>query len=202
MDTTLQNRIAKGLIRYENCIEETDEHYDELDPYGRYPPNGPYGLKHLLPYWIHLLEEGGADCEGFRAEYTRISLKLTALEEKRGRDYREQLRGALQHDVDHYPTLVSYFTCLEPFEIEIPHELAIRSAIEILLMELERDYDLEDLKKKVSVLDQVLKCKYERKVKQILKYYPEAEDPGFPDRFWWRHPLKLLEEKQATLNGS
>lgn len=195
MDTTLKNRIAKGLIRYESSIEETDEHYDELDTYGRYPPDAPYGLKHLLPYWIHLLEEGGVDGEDFRAEYTRITQKLTALEEKRGRDYREQLRVALQRDVDHYPTLLTYFTSQEPLELEIPHKLSIRSSIEILLMELERDYDLEDLKMKVSVLDQVLKCKYRSNVKIIQKYYPEAEDPGFPDRFWWRHPSKIRDEQ-------
>ncbi len=202
MDDALKDRIAKGLIRYENSIEETDEHYDELDSYGRYPPDAPYGLKHLLPYWIHLLEEGGVDCRGFQAEYARITQKLATLEEKRGRDYREKLRGALQRDVDRYPTLVSYFAYQEPFELEIPHELSVRSAIEILLMELERDYDLEDLKKKVSVLDQVLRCKYRRKAKLVLEYYPEAEDPGFPDRFWWRHPLKILEEWQAMRTGS
>lgn len=202
MDDTLKDRIVRGLIRYESSIEETDEHYDELDSYGRYPPDAPYGLKHLLPYWIHLLEEGGVDCENFRTEYARITRKLAAMEEKRGRDYREQLRRTLQRDVDHYPTLVSYFTYQEPFELELPHELSIRSAIEILLMELERDYDLEDLKQKVFVLDQVLRCKYLSKVKRIIEYCPEAEDPGFPDRFWWRHPLKILEERQAMLTGS
>lgn len=202
MDNTLKDRITKGLIRYESSIEETDEHYDELDSYGRYPPDAPYGLKHLLPYWIHLLEEDGVDCENFRTEHARITQKLADLEEKRGRDYREQLRGALQRDVDHYPKLVSYFTYQEPFELELPHELSIRSAIEILLIELERDYDLEDLKQKISLLDQVLRCKYLSAVKKVLEYYPEAEDPGFPDRFWWRHPLKILKERQAMLTGS
>ncbi|MCK9342799.1 MAG: hypothetical protein M0P33_02690 [Massilibacteroides sp.] len=202
MDDKLKEQVTKDLIRYEKTVEETDGHYDELEPYGRYPPDAPYGPKHLLPFRIGLLEAKGADCTAFRAEYERITRNLTALEERRGREYRTRLFETLRRDVDHYPVMISYFTYLEPFELEIPQQLAIRSAIEILSTELERDFDLADLKTKVAVLDEVFRCKYLWKVKKILEYYPEAETLHFPDRFWWRHPSKILEERQAMLAGS
>ncbi len=206
MDEKLKRQVIEGLSRYENSIKEIDEHYDELKLYGRYSPVAPYGSKHLLPFWIHLLEEEGIECEGFRAEYTRISWKLTALEEKWGRDYRDKLFAALKRDIDHYPTVICYFAySVMSLELEIPNDLSFRSEIEILLMELERDFDLTEIKTMVASLDEVLKCIYMREIKEIVKifdYYSKTEDRSYPDRFWWQHPLKILEEKQAMLTGS
>lgn len=201
MDKKLLNRITKGLINYEKSIEETDEYYDELKRFGRYPVGAPYGLKHFIPFWIHLLEEEGFNCEGFQKEYERITKKLTALEQKRGWDYREKLFSDLEDDIGCYPGVIDSFADLEPFELEIPNSLSTRTSIEIYLMELERDYDLIDIKRKVSILDEALKCIYIREVNKVLKYYPEVEDLYLPDRFWWEHPSKMLKEKQAMLNN-
>lgn len=201
MDKKLKEQIIDGLSRYEKSIEEIDEHYDELKPNGRYSPAAPYRSKHLLPFWIHLLDEEGVECEAFRAEYARISRKLTALEEKRGRDYREKLLQVLQREVDStYPTMICFFADLEPLQLEILNDLLLRDSIEILLMELERDFDLTETKTKVSILDEVLKCTYIREIKEIIKisdYYGKTEDRSYPDEFWWRYPLKMLQEKQA-----
>lgn len=138
VDNKLLNRVIKGLLSYEKSIEETDEHYDELKRLGRYPVDAPYGLKHCLPFWMQLLEEEGVDCERFRAEYERITRKLTALEEKKGQDYREKLFSLLNDEVYYYPVTIRYFADQEPFELEIPNDFATRSSLEILLIELER----------------------------------------------------------------
>jgi hypothetical protein len=203
MDKKLLNRVTKGLLNYEKRIEETDEHYDELGGrYARYSAGAPYMYKHLLLFWIHLLEEDGVNCEGFRKEYARITRKLEALERKRGWDYRKKLLNRLKDDVDFYPVMLHSFAELEPYELEIPNDLLTRSAIEIYLTELERDYDLTDLKRKVSILDEILKSKYMENIEEILETYFDAEDPYAPENFWWDHPLKLLKEKQAMQKNS
>jgi len=203
MDEKLIDKIKRGLIYYEKRIEETDEHYDELGGrYARYSAGAPYFYKHLLPFWIHLLGGEGVDCEGFRNEYARITRKLEALERKIGRDYRERLLDKLKDDVDFYPVVIYNFGELEPYELEIPNDLLTRTAIEILLMELERDYDLTDIKQKVSTLDEALKSKYMQNIEEILETYFDAEDPYSPDSFWWNHPLKLLKEKQTMQSNS
>lgn len=206
MDENLRKSLEKDLptelFNYEKSIEETDEHYDELAAYGRYSADAPYGLKYLLPFWINLLEGEGADCEVFRTEYNRITRKLTLLEQKRGRDYREKLFSDLKQFVGGYPGIVDGFADLEPLLYEVLQDLALRSSIEILIMELERDYDLTEIKTKVSDLDEPFKRKYIQEIDEVLEYCPEAESPLFPESFWWRHPLKLLKEKQAMQNNS
>ncbi|WP_342679198.1 hypothetical protein [Methanofollis sp. UBA420] len=202
MDERLLSRITKGLLTYEKSIEETDEHYDELKRLGRYPADAPYGLKHLLPFWIQMLEEGGVDSAGFCVEYERITRKLEALERKRGRDYREKLFSLLKDEVFYYPATIRYFVDQEPFELEIPNDFATRSSLEILLMELERDHDLTEIKKEVAHLDEEFKSKYLQHIDEILECCADAVDPYTPESFWWEHPLKLLKEKQAMQNNS
>lgn len=168
---------------------------------GRYTTDAPYPYKHLLPFWLRLLEEEGFVCEGLRQGYERITRKLAVLEQKRGRDYREKLFSLLKDEVNYYPATIRYFSDQEPFELEIPNDLLTRSGIEILLMELERGFNLTEIKREVSTLDEEFKSKYVQNIKEILEHYPEAEDPYAPESFWWRHPLKLLKEKQAMQNN-
>jgi len=199
----LIERITRSLAHYERYIEETDEHYDELGGrYDRYSAGAPYGLKYLLPFWIDLLEGEGVDCKGFRRNYERITRKLKALERKRGREYREKLLERLKDDVDFYPVMLYSFGELEPYELEIPNDLATREAIEIYMRELENDYDLSEIKAKVSTLDEELKRKYLQNIEEILESYFDADNPYSPESFWWDHPLKLLKEKQAMQNSS
>lgn len=193
----LRKQLPKFLLDYEKKIEETDEHYDELAAYSRYSTAAPYGLKYLILFLIQSLEEAGVKCEGFREEYERITGKLAALEQKRGSDYREKLFSDLKHHVGCYPDLIDGFAELEPLLYEILQDLAIRSSIEILLMELERDYDLTDMKREVSLLDKAFKSKYMQKIEEVIECCPEAEDPYSPNCFWWDHPFNLLKEKQA-----
>ncbi|WP_214041247.1 hypothetical protein [Methanoculleus sp.] len=197
MDEKLLDKATNGLLRYEEKIEETDVHYDELKRLGGHTPDAPYRLKHLLPFWIHLLEEEGVDCEGLRQEYEKVTRKLAALEQKRGKDYREKLFSLLKDEVYYYPATIRYFADMDPLELEIPNDLLTRTDIEILLMELDRDFDLTEIKKEVALLDEEFKSRYLLHMDEILEHYPEAEDPYAPESFWWRHPLKLLREKQA-----
>jgi len=201
VDRKLLDRVTKGLLGYEKSIEETDEHYDELKRLGRYIADAPYGLKHILPLWIHLLEEEGVNCEGLRQEYERITQRLEALEQKRGQDYREKLFTLLKDEVYCYPATIRYFADQEPFELEIPNDFATRSSLEILLMELERDHDLTEIKKEVSLLDEEFKSKYLQHIDEVIECCSDAVDPYLPDRFWWEHPHKLLKEKQAMQNN-
>lgn len=202
MDERLFSRITKGLLTYEKSIEETDEHYNELKRLGRYSADAPYGLKHLLPFWIQLLEEEGVDCTGFRIKYERTTRKLAVLEEKRGKNYREKLFSLLKDEVFYYPVTIRYFAEQELSELEIPNDFATRSSLEILLMELERDHDLTEIKKEIDLLDKEFKSKYLQHIDEIIKCCADAVDPYTPESFWWEHPLKLLKEKQAMQNDS
>ncbi|WP_214021122.1 hypothetical protein [Methanoculleus sp.] len=200
VDKKLLDRVNKGLLNYEKSIEETDEHYDELKRLGRYTASAPYGYKHLLPFRIRLLEEDGVNCESLRQEYERITQKLAALEQKRGRDYREKLFSLLKDKVYYYPATIRYFADQEPFELEIPNDFATRSSLEILLIELERDHDLTEIKREVSLLDEEFKSKYLQHIDEVIECCADAVDPYAPDSFWWEHPLKLLKKKQAMQN--
>lgn len=202
MDERLFSRITKGLLTYEKSIEETDEHYNELKRLGRYSADAPYGLKHLLPFWIQLLEEEGVDCTGFRIKYERTTRKLAVLEEKRGKNYREKLFSLLKDEVFYYPVTIRYFAEQELSELEIPNDFATRSSLEILLMELERDHDLTEIKKEIDLLDKEFKSKYLQHIDEIIKCCADAVDPYTPESFWWEHPLKLLKEKQTMQNKS
>jgi hypothetical protein len=202
VDKKLLDRVTKGLFNYEKSIEETDEHYGELKRLGRYTADAPYGFKHLLPFRIWLLEEEGVDCDGFRAEYERITRKLAALEQKRGQDYREKLFSLLKEEVYYYPATIDGFADLDPLELEMPNDFATRSSLEVLLMELDRDFDLTEIKAKVSLLDEEFKSKYLQHIDEVIEYCSDAVDPYLPDRFWWEHPFKLLKEKQAMQNNS
>lgn len=198
MSEEIKKRVTDGLIRYEESLKETDEHYGELKIGGRYSPDAPLWLKLILPYWIRALEEGGIDCKEFRDEYARVTRELTDLEEKWGHDYREKLLRVLQREVNFlYPRRVCSFADLEPFELEIPHEISLRNSIETLLMELDGDFDLTEIKTNVAILDEAFRSKYLREVENVLKYFPEAEGLHYPDEFWWMHPLTMLREKQA-----
>ena len=194
MQKQLIDRIRKGLVNYEKRIRETDEHYDELERYGRYQPGAPYGLKFLIPYWISLIQEEENRKE-FQIKFDELTEKLHALEKKRGREFREKLLADLKRTVDQYPTIVCYFAYLEPLDLEVCNDLLTRGAIEILLIELKNDFNLDEIKKKVDILDEVLKCTYSREVENIIKYCPKAEDPLSPPNFWWDHPLKLIKDK-------
>jgi hypothetical protein len=200
MNKKLLDKLERALLKYERVIEQTDEHYDELDcegRYGGYHSLPPYNYKHTIPFLISLLKKEGVNCEQFQEEYERITKKLEELEKRRGRDLREKLYSGLKEDVIFYPVMIGSFAEVEPHELEIPNDLTTRGSIEIYLMELERDYDLTEIKEEVAYLDEELKCKYMDNIEEILETYFDADDPYSPESFWWDHPSKLLEEKWA-----
>jgi hypothetical protein len=66
-------------------------------------------------------------------------------------------------------------------------------------MELNKMSDCEEINKNVSSLDLGFKCIYTQEIEDIIKFGCNFEIPYYPDRFWWRHPSKILAEKQARM---
>ncbi|MDO9099053.1 MAG: hypothetical protein Q7U60_13155, partial [Candidatus Methanoperedens sp.] len=151
----------------------------------------PLGYKHKISFLIGYLEKKGVDISYIKNEYNRINKKLIAFEQKRGKTYRDKVYEELEYLVDTYYTTICSFLELDPIDMETENNLMRRDSVEILLKELQSDYNIHDMKVKVSALDEALKCQFERKIDYLLKECALIENPYYPENFWWRHPSKF-----------
>lgn len=201
MDKDIIKMLKNSLVMYEKYIEETDDNYDALKTLGRYSITHPYLSKYSMSSAIEIYEKKGIDLSEIKIEYERINKKLEAFEQKRG-DARNKLYEVLKYYVNTYYSTICFFLELDPIDLETENDMNGRDTLEILLMELDCDYDLHDLKIKVAALDEVLKCQFEQKIDTIMKECPSIEFEHSPDSFWWRHPSKILHEREESLKRS
>lgn len=97
----------------------------------------------------------------------------------------------MKYLIDTYYATICSFLELDPIDMETENDMMRRDDIEILIQELQSDYNLHDMKVKVSALDDALKCQFERNLETIMKECPDIEKTHYPENFWWRHPSKL-----------
>jgi hypothetical protein len=150
---------------------------------------------------IERYEAKGINLSEIRVQYEQINKRLEAFEQKRG-DARDKLFDELKHYVKAYPSTVCYFLELDPIDLEIGNDIAGRDTLEILMMELDHDFDLHDLKVLVSSLDKVLKCRFKLNIEMIMKECYFIEDETAPENFWWRHPSRIFLEVQKSREES
>ncbi len=197
MGEDLFNDIKGALEKYDKSVDEVDKHYDEVKILGRYDPATPYCGKYGVLSLIDFLEKEGVDVSDLRERFKKINEKLKKLEEKR-RDLRDKLYDELKFYVSSYSKIVGLFFEGEPVEDETYMDLLKRDILEVLLMELKSDHDVDCMEKIVSALDQTLELKFYGNIEAILSICPDIEVPFRPPNFWWRHPSKILKEKEQA----
>ncbi len=197
MVEVLAEKVKAWLKRLDESIEETDKHYDRLERGGKYDPGMPYMLKYEVWFALDYLKGKGVDVEASEQEYWRISGKLREFEDKRGQEYRVRLCAELLMDVDSYPSTDRLFE-LTPIDVEAWNDMDQRDHIEVLLMELGRDFDLKAIEKRIQTLDKSFRQKYKEKITDYQSHYASIERSFYPERFWWRHPSAVMAGKDAS----
>lgn len=191
MDKNRINDIKSSLKKYEEIIEETDRNFDRLEIHGQHCPSSPYLFKYGITLAIERYEKEGADLSEIKDEYEKINQKLVVFMQKRDKAYPNKVFDELKHYVDTYYATICFFLESDPVDMETENDLAGRDLIEILLKELDNEYDLHDLKIKVAALDEALKCQFKSNMGTIMNECPDIEKDCYPENFWWRHHSKL-----------
>jgi hypothetical protein len=191
MNNDLIERINDDLKRYEEVIEETDKNFDSLKILGRYAPCAPYLFKYNIIFLIMYTEKKGFDLSEIKKKYEKINKKLVSFEQKRGKTYRDKVYEELKYLVDTYYSTICHFLKSDPIDMETENDMMGRDDIEILIEEFNTDYNIKDMKVKISALDEVLKCKFKTDYELLMKECPNIEKPYYPESFWWRHPSKF-----------
>ena len=182
--------VRQALERYAAVIHETEAHLDALTVKGRYTARAPYCCKYLLGYLLAFHEAQGVVLASARTEYERLNRQLAALEGRGGSAFREQVFVELQFFVENYWRVVASATTLEPYSTEAENDLNERDALAILLLELERDHDLTEMRIQVDVLDEQHRSMYRDYGFRDAGIYAAIAADYYPEEFWWRHPKK------------
>jgi hypothetical protein len=199
MKYDLIDKMYVHIKRYEEAINETYNNYHSLKWLGRYDPIAPYINKYELLFMIRHLNEKKVNIAEIEKDYNELNEHLSHLEQDKGKDYRDKLYDELKFEIDIYSRAINTFFELDPICVETGNDLAGRDIIDILLIELKCDYDLVSLEERVSMLDDILKSKFEYYARRgslgrLLEECPDLEISYYPDSFWWRHPSKILQE--------
>ncbi|WP_094227744.1 hypothetical protein [Methanolobus psychrotolerans] len=197
MNEDIIDTLQNSLKLYKKDVEETDLNYESLKHLGKYSITHPYLSKHSMASAIERYEAKGINLSEIRVQYEEINKRLEAFEQKRG-NAREKLFEELKHYIKAYPSTVCYFLELDPIDLETGNDIAGRDILEILMMELDHDFDLHDMKIKVEALDNVLKCRFRLNIDLIMKECSFIEVETAPESFWWRHPSRIYLEVQKS----
>lgn len=178
---------------FEQAVENTIENKEQLAPTGLHKGRTPLVRRFEAANLLKYLEENDVEATKLVRRFESSDAKFDRFRSEQGDDYIDELYSELQYLVGKYPSLICHFMELEPIRLELTNHLDIRDALEVLLIELEGIVDIQEEQTRVDVLDEVLECKYDESLREILKLVeaektPTIELPYLPSRFWWRHP--------------
>jgi len=101
----------------------------------------------------------------------------------------ETLREQFDQYYEAYPRNVCRVFEFEPINNETPNTIDRRDTLQFLFDELAiTDAEIVE---GISVLDDVLRCKYEQNTDLIRDLH--LARPYFPDHYWWRHPEQVVD---------
>lgn len=154
MDNDQITYLRHRLERYEKSIKETDEHFDQLECFGRYRACSPFFEKSGIPLLIDALKSDGDVCDRFWQEFDRINEELTSFETRKGHAYQDLLYADLKSYVAAYHSALCCAD-ISLLSIECDHDLFKREEIQVLLAELQKDHDIREIKFLVLSLDEL-----------------------------------------------
>jgi hypothetical protein len=154
MDNDHINYIRHRLQRYEESIQETEDHFDQLESFGCYRACAPCYEKFGIPLLIDALKSDKSITGTLWEEYDRITGKLDEFATLKDQIYRDLLYTDLGNYVAAYHSTLCYAE-LNMITIESDHDHFNREAIRALLAELRGDYDITDIEKLIMTLDEL-----------------------------------------------
>jgi hypothetical protein len=152
MDEQPASYIRHRLVRFRETIRATKEHYSELSAFGRHYAGAPYYEKSGILVLLDEIRSDPGTREELCTEFRQVLRELEILEQELGREYRAQLRQDLHYYTDTYAAMVCH-EHLGSVRFETDYGLFRRDLITVLLHELERDFDLTDVKALIQTLD-------------------------------------------------
>jgi hypothetical protein len=152
MDNDQINYLRHRLERYEKSIQETDEHFDQLECFGRYRACSPFFEKSGISLLIDALKSECDECDIFWQEFDRINEELTSFETRKGHVYRDLLYADLKSYVAAYHSALCCAD-ISLLSIERDHDQFKREEIRVLLAELQKDHDTREIEIFVTSLD-------------------------------------------------
>jgi hypothetical protein len=153
MDTPATDYLRHCLQRYEQSIDDTARHSDELESFGRHPASAPYLERCICR---SLLESPGVDEAGtaaLRQEYLRITDRLSAFRRGQGQAYSDLLFSDLRQYLHAFHAAACY-AHLSGMSPETARALSRRALIAELCRELDGDYDLSVIRELLARLDE------------------------------------------------
>lgn len=201
MSESIITEIKKVLLTYEEGIEDNKRHYESLYLSGRYLPIKPYCAKKHLFDLFNALNEKTDEYRELKTEFDRITHKLEIFEGTKGRVFRDKLFSDLKKHIQSYQSYLDSFPLPdEPgFIMEFENLINCRDYIAILVFELRKDYNLQTIEQDIFKLDSCFKKHFSAIIDVVFKEIEFIEHPQDPDDVWWRHPSKILAEKQARM---
>ena len=199
MENNLKKVAKSNVELFSEAVIDLKEHIDEVEPTGKYTARHPLVLKYETEYSLYHLSSEGADITDLERQFEEANSVYQRFREEHGQDYLTMLQRELEHLISGYPSLICYFMELDPYEVELQHDLGVRDSIEFLFANLEEEMNLQEEKLKVETLDDVFQCEYKRHLNEILETVgideltSLIEKPYYPPEFWWRHPRRFEE---------
>jgi hypothetical protein len=172
MDTPLTEQIRLHLNRYEDSIDEIDQHFNQLA--GSMPgcASVPYLEKNRITHLLHTLGNDDSCFADLVREYGRITGKLGRLEQGRGPEYRNLLYADLRCCLDRYHAAVCHAS-LSSISVESDPDLFNRDQLFVLLVELKKDFDVSGIEQVIGMLD--------KEVRSISAHGQEKDcEPSLP----------------------
>jgi len=152
MDSAPVEYIRHRLRRLKDSVTETREHFLDLSPFGPYPASAPYYEKSGIQTLLDSLKDGAGEKEALCTEFREVLQYLELAEQDLGVAYRTALREELRV----YATIYHAAVCHENLSLvrsETDHDLFCRDRITVLVRELEREYDLAELRHFIGTID-------------------------------------------------
>lgn len=155
MTTLTIDDIRAHLHRFEESVKDLRNHIHELKRPGKFPVSTPLVEKNRI---AEFLESSGLDektRQAFHDTYMQIASDFAVLEHAGGRAYRDLVYCDLCTFVDRYAAAISLHELSLCDAVE-DRDLFMREEIGVLLLELQPDYDLADIQRKVAALDEAM----------------------------------------------
>jgi hypothetical protein len=152
MDNDQTDYIRHRLQRYEESINDTRDHFGQLESFGSYRACAPLYEKSGIPILIDSLKSDSEICDRFWQEYDRITQKLEAFRMIKGTIYQDMLNVDLKNYVAAYQSALC-FADLNVICVESDHDLFNREAIRALLAELPVNGETRETENLVTTLD-------------------------------------------------
>ena len=161
MDTRSADYLRHRMAHFSTAIDETRIHFPNLSAFGKHPPSAPYYERYGILQLFQSLEADAGIRDELTQEFMRIQEKLRSLETERGEPLRCLLLQELSLYLDTYSAAVCHAN-LGRVDPDSDHELFQRGRIAAIVHELEKDHDLEEVKRLLCIMDRNLVTAFTR----------------------------------------